>query len=674
MEAIIPVIVLAGIAIYAFSAVPNLTTATGLQALLRHLGEFGLVCIGMTLVLVSGGIDISVGAAYGLSAMLTLIFLKLLGLPLLVGLIAVVVCGALMGVVNGTIVAYLKARPILVTLVTLIVFRGILNLLDVNYTAELARIEISGFAWEFLGDGFVAGVPTSTVILAIVAVVGHLLLSRGRYGWHVTSVGGARRAARHAGINVERTLLTTYVAAGALAGLSGALFAARLESAGTRTGEGLEFLVLTAVVVGGVSLFGGSGTVPRAIIGALIVLLLSRALLLQNYDASIQNMVLGIVLLASVGFDRKFTKNRLKIIQKLYISPVRRTYLPLPPMTGPYEVNRRLEGADAIGLDRVEGPEDVILDEQGRLYTGTRMGEVLRFSGPNLENQEVFSRIGGRPVGMGMDAKGNIIDCVCGMGLYTISPDGAATLLTDRTRRTFFRIYDDSRIRVADDVDVAPDGRIYFSDFSTRYESADWLVDCFEGRHNGRLLCYDPSSRKTTTVLNRLLAPNGVAICHDGESLLVNQTWACNVLRYWFAGPDEGRLEEFCTLPGYPDNVNRSSDGGYWIALAGVRSPAFDLLMAKPRVRRRMVNRLPSHEWLFPSMNTGAIIKVNQAGEPVLSFWDAKGEAHPVITSMREYDGHLYIAGLENNRVGRIKLTPEEQHACRPGQVSSRVP
>jgi ribose transport system permease protein len=109
-------------------------------------------------------------------------------------------------------------------------------------------------------------------------------------------------------------------------------------------------------------------------------------------------------------------------------------------------------------------------------------------------------------------------------------------------------------------------------------------------------------------------------------------------------------------LPGYPDNINLASDGNYWLAMVGMRSPALDLAWKMPGFRKRMGKRVPIDEWLFPNINTGCVIKFNEKGEVLDSFWDLKGENHPMITSMREHRGYLYLGGIMNNRIGKYKL------------------
>jgi ribose transport system permease protein len=664
MEPAIPLAVLVGVALYFSLTVGQFATSGNALSTTQELSEFAFVCVAMAVVMISGGIDLSVGSMFALSNMVALLLIAVVGLPVAVAIPVTLLAGAAMGAVNGAIVAYLKARPFLTTLVTLIIFRGILNLLDLNYSARTAAFVIDDPLWTFLGGGAIAGLPAAGVVLAVVLVVGHVLLSRSRFGWHIVAVGASRRAARHAGIRVERMLMSSYVVSGLLCSLAAVFYAARLNSASARVGEGLELSVLTAVIVGGISLAGGKGTVWRALIGAAIVVLLGKGLLLMDVSGNVYQAILAVVLLVAVGLDVKWGKNRGKAIQKIYVNPTLVEYGDLPdvrPGSGsPYEINDRLRTAEGIGVGQVEGPEDVILDKQGRLYCGVRQGWILRFSGEDFSEREVFARIGGHPLGMAFDADDNLVVCVGGMGLYAVAPDGTVRKLTDETGRTWSQLRDDSRLRLADDLDIAPDGKIYFSEATTRFEMADWILDGVEGRPNGRLLCYDPATQTTETVLDDLVFPNGVCQSHDGQSVLIASTWLCRVLRYWHSGPDKGRVEVFMeNFPGYLDNINRSGDGNYWVALNGMRSPVYDLAMRMPAFRRRMMKQIPRDEWLYPSMNHGCVVKVSEQGEVLETLWDAGASVHATITSMREHEGYLYIGGLENNRVGRVKLERE---------------
>ena len=243
------------------------------------------------------------------------------------------------------------------------------------------------------------------------------------------------------------------------------------------------------------------------------------------------------------------------------------------------------------------------------------------------------------------------------MGLYAISRQGEVTQLSAETARSWTSVVDDARLRDPNDCDVAPDGRIFFTDSTTRYDAHDWALDSIESRPTGRLLCYDPQSGKTSTLLDGYRYANGVCIAHDGQSLFFAESWACRVHRYWFDGPKAGRVE--CVIrdmPGYPDNINRASDGGYWMAWLGMRTPSFDLALRHPGMRKRMTRRLPQDDWLFPNINTGGVVKFDETGRIREALGDLTGNAHPMVTSMREHKGFLYVGGILNNRIGRYRI------------------
>jgi ribose transport system permease protein len=499
------------------------------------------------------------------------------------------------------------------------------------------------------------------VCLIVAGIVAHIYLTRIRSGVHIMAVGSSRKAARHAGIDVKFALFSAYVLSGMMAAFAGLLYAARQNSAGTDTGVGWEVNALAAAVLGGISLSGGRGTISRALMGAAIIFLLINGLVQLGTHGSLTTAAIGGILLAAVGFNVKFVKNKGTILQKIYVSPSWVDFVPPPSISRDsgtvFAENDRLKNVEAIALDRIEGPEDIILDRHDNLYTVNRNGSIIRFFAPDYERREEFARIGGRPLGLAIDREENLIVCVAGMGVYGVKPDRTVFKVSDETNRTWYRLKDDSRLWLADDLDIAADGKIYFSDATTRYDLSDWALDGFEGRGNGRLICHDPATGKTQTILSNLAFPNGVCISHDGRSVLWASTWLCRIYRYWIQGEKAGTLELLVdNLPGYPDNINRASDGTYWLALVGIRSPVYDLAMADPSFRTRMVKQIPPDEWLCPGINFGCVIKFDDAGNVRESLWDPGATSHPTITSMREHKGYLYIGGLENNRIGRLPL------------------
>jgi len=661
METAIPLVVLCAVAIQFSLVIPGFLSPASLSDTGRQMGEVGFIVLGMALVMIVGGIDLSVGSVFALTNLCALYLMHVMKLPTALTILGTVVFGGILGSLNGILIGYFRLRAFLTTLISLIVYRAFYDLLIHDYAAEIISNQPDSVAWEFVGNGEWFGVPAVVYAYLVVAVFGHIFLTRLRPGWHVTAIGGSRRAAYNTGIALRSTVMWCYAASGALTALGGVFFASRLATAGAGIGEGLELTVITAAVLGGISLGGGKGSVMKALIGTMIVLLIVNGLTALSMEGGYNRMVLAGVLVLAAVVDIRWLKNRHKIVSRVYVSP---TYhaMPPPPSTAPdcgtaWALNDRLRPATPIGLGRIEGPEDIILDRNDNLYAGSRHGDIIRFFAPDYERMEVFAHIGGMPLGMAFDRNDNLYVCIGGMGLYRITPEREVQKVTDETNRSYSSINDDSRLRLADDLDISDDGRIFFSEATVRFEMHDWVTDALEARGNGRIICFDTKTGKTHTVIRNLKFPNGVCMASDGISFLFAETWNCSVKRHWFDGPKKGTTEIVLeNMPGFPDNINNSSDGNYWMSLVGMRNPALDLAWKIPGFRQRMVKRIPADEWLFPNINTGCVLKFSEKGEVLETLWDMGGKNHPMITSMREHRGYLYLGGISNNRIGRLKL------------------
>ena len=256
-----------------------------------------------------------------------------------------------------------------------------------------------------------------------------------------------------------------------------------------------------------------------------------------------------------------------------------------------------------------------------------------------------------------------------GMGLYRVDTSGAVEELTTATNRSPFSIVDDSRMLFTDDVDIGPDGKVYFSEATTRYGFDEWATDAIEGRGNGRIIRYDPASGVTRTVVRNLLFANGVCMAHDNKSVLFAETWGCRVSRYWLEGPRAGTTEVvIADLPGYPDNINRGSRGTYWVAISATRTPSFDLAMTMPAFRRRMARRVAGDEWLFPNVNFGGVAR-----------FDAEGRVLEIALgpSPRKPSDHQFDAGASGVSLPqRCRQQPhraDQASRCRSGMDLPQV-
>lgn len=661
IDNIVPVTILLMVVAFFGSTVPNFFLHGNVMDGTRQIGELGFVVIGMMFVVVGGGIDLSVGSNFALGNILALALTNVFELPVPVVFIAVVFTCSFVGLINGVLVGYFKLRAFLTTLVMLIGLRALVDTILLNYALDISAGYYDDDFWYFIGEGDVLGVPTSLALFLVMAVAMHIVLSRTKLGWHIMAVGGSRRSAHNAGISLNRTVCTSYVMCGAFVGVSSFFYASRLGNGGSYPGVGLEVLALTAVIVGGISLGGGRGSVMKAVIGTMIVQIISLGVVQAGLLSGAGQLVLGLILLAAIGFNVRWVKNKDKVLSRVYMSP---TYFSLPeaPSTAeasasPYAANDRLRDVEVIGLDQVDGAEDIIFDSLDNLYCGDRRGNIMRFDAPDYKKGRVFAHIGGHPLGMAIDQEDRIVTCVGGMGLYRIDRDANVEKLTDETNRSPLAIIDDSRLSLTDDCDIAPDGRVFFSEATIRFDMSTWPSDALESRGSGRIVCYDPKRGTTRTVARGLTFPNGIVLSFDGQSILFAESWACRISRYWIAGPKEGQIERVVeNLPGYPDNINRASDGTYWMALMGMRSPALDLALRMPGFRKRMSQEISNDEWLYPNINTGCIVRFTDDGEIVESLWDKSGTNHPMITSMREHKGRLYIGGIFNNRIGSLKL------------------
>ena len=657
----IPFLALAAVVAFFGTAIPGFFSPYSLLESTRQLGEFAIVVLGLSVVMLAGGIDLSVGSVFALAAFAAVSCFFIFDQPVWVAFLAALATGAAFGAANGYLIGFMRLRAFLTTLVTLVIGRALYDILVVNFGSSIQMSSASSDLWDFIGDGDISGLSVPVAAAIVLAVVFHVAITRSRLGWHILAVGGSRRSAHNSGIRVRQTVFLSYVISGICSGIAGFLIACRLSGAGPGTGLNLEILAITAAVVGGNSLGGGRGSIAKALMGAVIVLVMNNGLIRLGYGTGTNQMVLGLMLAAAVILDIRWLKNRHKVLNEVYVAPVyHRLGEPQsaePGSGSPYALNNRIGHTEYVGLGELEGPEDVVLDYDDHLYCGTRHGEIVRFFAPDYKRSEVFAHTGGFPLGLAIDREGNILSCVGAMGLYLITPQGEVRQLAAETSRSYTSIVDDARLRDPNDLDIAPDGKIYFTDSTTRYDAHDWAIDSIEGRPTGRLLVHDPRTGKTATLLDKLLYANGVCMAHDGKSLFVAESWACRVHRYWVEGPKAGTSEcVISDMPGYPDNINRASDGSYWMAWLGMRTPSFDLALRNPGFRKRMTRRLPQDEWLFPNINTGGVVKFNERGEILDTLGDLSGTSHPMVTSMREHKGSLFVGGILNNRIGRYRL------------------
>jgi ribose transport system permease protein len=285
---------------------PKFLSTGNLGSVARQTAVITIMAMGMTMVMVSGGIDLSVGSMMALAGVVGA-FALAGGAPTMVGIVTSVAAGAVCGLANGAAITTLRIPPFIVTLGAMGIYRGI-ALLVTDGKAVVGLPTKFGY----LAEGNLLGlIPVPLLIVVAVALAIHFLLSRTRLGRYCYAIGSNVEAARYAGVRVARCQIIFYLILGALAGLAGAIEAARLVTGQPTAGEGYELRVIAAVVIGGGSLSGGQGTVIGTIIGALIMGVLANGANLLGISSFTQQIVIGAVIVLAVTFD-EFQRRRLE--------------------------------------------------------------------------------------------------------------------------------------------------------------------------------------------------------------------------------------------------------------------------------------------------------------------------------------------------------------------------
>jgi inositol transport system permease protein len=299
---------------------PAFLSPQNLFNVMRQISIEGLIAIGMTFVILTAGIDLSVGSLVALAGLVAAMIAKgstassfslsggaAEGYGWFAAMLGAMGVGLLGGFLQGFAITRLKVPPFVVTLGGLSIFRGLALMIS-------AAGPISGFdaAYRWWGQGRIGSVPVPVIIFLTIAFAAFIVLRYSRYGRQVYAVGGNREAARLSGVNVPGVLLSVYVIIGFLAGLAGFILSARLNSSEAVAGMGYELNVIAAVVIGGTSLFGGVGSIFGTVVGSVLIGVLINGLVLMNVNSYVQQIIIGLILVAVVAFDQFAKSRRLK--------------------------------------------------------------------------------------------------------------------------------------------------------------------------------------------------------------------------------------------------------------------------------------------------------------------------------------------------------------------------
>ncbi len=315
-----------------------------------------------------------------------------------------------------------------------------------------------------------------------------------------------------------------------------------------------------------------------------------------------------------------------------------------PELKGIYQQNDKLAALELLFTGQCDKCEDVAIDSVGKIYGGQLNGDIVEFY---QGKRRVVANTGGRPLGLDFDLMGNLIVADAGAGLLSINrTSGAITVLVDT--------YKGKKMIFVDDVEVAADGKMYFSDASNKWGFQENKMDILEGRGNGLLYEYNPTTKETTLLLDDLRFANGIAVAHDQSYVLVNETGRYRTHRYWLAGPKAGQSDLFIeNLPGFPDGISQGEDGLYWLAIVSPRDEGLDGI-ANNVFLKNVVAKMPA--FLQPAAtHYGFVLGIDGNGKIVHNLQNPSGK-FAENTSVQQVGGEIYIGSLYENGLAKMTI------------------
>jgi ribose transport system permease protein len=278
-------------------ASPVFLTPQNLFNILRQVAVVGITAVGMTFVMITGGIDLSVGSIIGLTGIVTAM-LMVSGIHPVFAVIVALIVGIIIGLINGFLVNEAKIPPMIATLGTMTAWRGLTYFIT-------GGMPVFGFPESFtvLGQGTLWGIPIPVIVMVSVFIFGYFILNRFTIGRHIYGVGGNEEASRLSGVNVKKIKYLVYAICGFLCGVAGVILLSRTNSGQPKAGTGYEMDIITGVVLGGVSITGGEGKIMGVLAGIIIMGVLSNGMIIVNIGDYVQRIIQGAVLIAAVAFD-----------------------------------------------------------------------------------------------------------------------------------------------------------------------------------------------------------------------------------------------------------------------------------------------------------------------------------------------------------------------------------
>lgn len=321
-----------------------------------------------------------------------------------------------------------------------------------------------------------------------------------------------------------------------------------------------------------------------------------------------------------------------------------------PGLINEYALNDRLKNIERLKVADNRGPEDIAFSTDGWLYAGYTNGNILRMR-PDGSAASIAVNTGGRPLGLDFAPDGGLIIADAVKGLLRWQNNQLEVLAAEANGK---------RMLFVDDVDVAANGMIYFSDATQNFGIGYADLDVIEHNGTGRIFSYDPVSKKLSLLMDGLNFANGTALGPDDAYLLVTETGQYRVHRYWLEGERSGQSEVIAdNLPGIPDNITHYENGEFWLALFAPRNAALDFSAPYPLLRK-MIMRLPEFARIKPAHHAFAL-SISGDGELLANLQHPGPDSYSPVTAVRRHEGHLYFGSLSYPAVGRLAWTPESK-------------
>ena len=379
-----------------------------------------------------------------------------------------------------------------------------------------------------------------------------------------------------------------------------------------------------------------------------------RGLKLKKFNTkmSIRTVIKSLSVLVIIGFASSIIFQSCSLKPLAWKPPIK------PELRGKIAENELLSTTKWVDLDGWYGPEDIAIDKQGNLYCGVHIsktdfsdGRILKID--TLGNVTVFCNTESWVTGLHFDKNENLIACDQKRGLISVNKKGEITILASQDKKG-------NKFLIPNDVDIAEDGVIYFSNTSSKYSFSQKMARkiLLEVKPDGGLYSYNPETKEVKTLIDSSFFGNGVAVSNDDKFVLMVDLTKYRIVRYWLKGDKKGEVELFLqNLPGLPNGISRRSDGSFWLGFTTRRDDLLDKIQARTGLKK-FIYGIPM--WLQPKQESfGMLMHISENGKILKTYYDTTGKFVSEASSIEENNGYLYLGGDLTNHIGKYKLEEE---------------